>query len=88
MAEILDGTVIEPDNISKNKLKSVVDKIENLEDQKEGISEDISDVYKEAKFFGFNTSVIKKIIRMRKMDQEKLTEEEHLLDLYKNALGM
>ncbi len=70
------------------KLKKFVDNIEHLEDQKKEIADEISSVYKEAKMVGFDVKILRKIIAMRKKDQNQLVEEESLIESYKAALGM
>ncbi|TIR93056.1 MAG: DUF2312 domain-containing protein, partial [Mesorhizobium sp.] len=63
-------------------------RIERLEEEKKTISDDIKDVYGEAKGTGFDTKAIRTIVRLRKKDQAERQEEESILDLYKAALGM
>ena len=70
------------------QLKSFIERIERLEDEKRALSEDIKEVYAEAKGTGFDPKIMRQIIKIRKMDQEELDEEESLLDVYKCALGM
>jgi len=70
------------------KLKKIVENIEALEEKKSEISEEIKEVYKEAYGLGFNTKIIKKLIALRKMDQDQRVEIEQLLETYKEALGM
>ena len=82
-----------PDNvlthsISKGQLQPLIEKIEKLEEEKANIAEDIRDVYKEAKYQGFDISTIRKILRLRKMDNTKLEEEDYLMDLYRKTLGI
>ena len=74
--------------MTNNQLKSIVDRIERLEDDKSAIALDIKDVYAEAKGNGFDTKIIRKIIAMRKKDQRAIAEEQALLDTYMQALGM
>ncbi len=75
-------------SFSINNLRSFVERIERLEAQKEDFMGDIKEVYKEASMQGFDVSTMRKVIKLRKADSKKLEEQEHLLDLYKNALGM
>lgn len=75
-------------NATKARLKSYVERVERLEDQKVEISEDIKEVFKEAKSEGFDTKIMKKCISLRKMDQEDRMIQEELLEVYKTALGM
>jgi uncharacterized protein (UPF0335 family) len=70
------------------RLKSFIERIERLEEEKAAISSDIKDVYAEAKGVGFDSKTIRKIISLRKVDTEKRREAEELLELYKSAIGM
>ncbi len=70
------------------KLKRFVENIERLEEDKKEISRQISEVYSEAKGFGFNSKAIREIVKIRKTDTEKRIELEQLLEVYKEALGM
>lgn len=74
--------------IAADRLKSFVERIEKLEEEKAGISEDVKEVYAEAKGTGFDTKIIRQIIRLRKMDKNDRQEAEAILELYKEALGM
>jgi len=74
--------------IAADRLKSFVERIERLEEEKAGIAGDIKDVYAEAKGTGFDVKILRQIIRLRKMEQDDRREQEELLDLYKQALGM
>ena len=73
---------------SAARLKSFIERIERLEEEKAGISADIKDVYSEAKGTGFDVKIMRQIIRLRKMESADRQEQEELLDLYKRALGM
>lgn len=79
---------ISPAEVSSERLKSVIGKIERLEEQKAGVAEDIRNVYASAKGDGFDTAIIRKIVALRKKSVEARREEEQLLDLYRCALGM
>lgn len=74
--------------VSGERLKSFIDRIERLEEEKKALAEDIKDVYAEAKATGYETRIMRKIVGLRKMDSHKRREEEELLDLYKSAIGM
>lgn len=74
--------------IAGKRLLSIIERIERLEEEKKGLSDDIKDIYTEAKGTGFDAKTIKRIIKDRKKDKEKLEEEESLYELYKSALGM
>jgi uncharacterized protein (UPF0335 family) len=70
------------------QLKSFIERIERLEDEKRALGEDIKEVYAEAKGTGFEPKIMRQLIRIRKMDNNERDEQESLLDLYKRALGM
>lgn len=74
--------------IAGDRLKSFIERIERLEEEKRALAEDIKEVYAEAKGTGFDTKIIRQIIRIRKRDQDELDEEESLLEVYMRALGM
>ena len=73
---------------AKDQLKAIIERIERLEEEKKTISDDIRDVYAEAKGNGFDTKVLRQIVRIRKQDAAERMEQEALLDLYMTALGM
>jgi uncharacterized protein (UPF0335 family) len=74
--------------IAKDLLKAVVERIERLEEEKKTISDDIRDVYAEAKANGFDTKALRVVIRMRKEDADERKEHEAILETYLHALGM
>ena len=74
--------------VAAGQLRAIIERIERLEEEKKTISEDIKEVYAEAKGTGFDTKAVRTIIRLRKKDQAERQEEEALIDLYKAALGM
>ena len=74
--------------VSGQRLKSFIDRIEKLEEEKKVIAEDIKDVYGEAKATGFEAKIIRKIVSLRKANLEKRREEQELLELYMCAIGM
>jgi len=76
------------DGVAANQLRSFVERIERLEAEKKALSEDIKEVYSEAKGSGFDTKILKRIIALRGKDPDEIDEEEALLDVYKRALGM
>lgn len=73
---------------AKDQLKSIIERIERLEEEKKTISDDIKDVYAEAKGNGFDVKALRTIIRMRKEDADKRQEQETILETYMLALGM
>ena len=74
--------------IAGAQLKSFIERIERLEDEKRALGEDVKEVYAEAKGSGFEPKIMRQIIKIRKMDKEEHDEQETLLDLYKRALSM
>jgi uncharacterized protein (UPF0335 family) len=76
------------DSVAADQLKAFIERIERLEEEKAGISGDIKDIYAEAKGTGFDTKAIRRIISLRKKDHDERREEEAILDLYMQALGM
>jgi uncharacterized protein (UPF0335 family) len=73
---------------SADRLRSFVDRIERLEDEKAALTADIREVYSEAKGVGFDIRALRQIVKLRKMDQAERQEQEELLDLYKRVLGL
>ena len=74
--------------IAKSQIRSIVERIERLEEEKKAIADDIKEVYAEAKANGFDTKTLRKVVALRKKDAEERQEEEAMLDLYMSALGM
>jgi uncharacterized protein (UPF0335 family) len=74
--------------ISADRLKSFVERIEKLEEERQALGGDLRDIYSEAKGVGYDVKTMKKIISLRKMDAADRDEQETLLDVYKHALGM
>lgn len=74
--------------IARDQLKSFIERIERLEEEKKTIADDIKNVYGEAKGTGFDTKALRKIIALRKQDEQERMEEEAILDAYLIALGM
>ncbi|MEY4878794.1 MAG: hypothetical protein RJB62_262 [Pseudomonadota bacterium] len=70
------------------QLKSLIERIERLEEEKAALAADIREVYSEAKGTGFDVKIMRQIIRMRKVEKADLQEQEAILDLYLSALGM
>jgi uncharacterized protein (UPF0335 family) len=73
---------------AKDQLKSVIERVERLEEEKKTISDDIRDVYAEAKGNGFDVKALRTIVRLRKQDANERREEETILETYMQALGM
>ena len=74
--------------VARDQLRNIIERIERLEEEKKAIADDIKDVYAEAKANGFDTKILREIIKLRKMDAAERQEAEAILDLYMSALGM
>jgi len=74
--------------IAADRLRSIVDRIERLEEERKALSADIKDIYGEAKSAGFDVKVLRQLIRLRKQEPAEIEEQETLLDVYRHALGM
>lgn len=77
-----------PGGIAAEQLKSFIERIERLEEEKKAMAEDIKDVYAEAKGSGFDPKIMRQIIKLRKMEEHARKEQEELLTLYAHALGL
>jgi len=73
---------------SNNQLKSLVERIEKLEEERAALAEDVKEVFSEAKSTGFDPKIIKKVLALRKQDSKKRAEEQAVLAVYMDALGM
>lgn len=74
-------------NFAKDQLKSIVERIERLEEEKAALGADIKEVYAEAKGHGFDTKIIRKVVALRKVDKAEAEEQAALLDLYLSAVN-
>ncbi|WP_343345464.1 DUF2312 domain-containing protein [Sphingomicrobium sp. XHP0239] len=74
--------------IAADQLKLFIERIERLEEEKKAIADDISDVYKEAKANGYDTKIMRAIVRLRKMEAHDLQEQDALLETYRAAVGL
>lgn len=74
--------------IAADRLRSFVERIERLEEEKAALAADIREVYSEAKGTGFDVKILRQLIRLRKMDVNERQEQEEILDVYKRALDM
>ena len=75
-------------NISAERLRSLIERIERLEEERKALSSDIKDIFAEAKSAGFDVKVMRQLIRLRKQEPAEVEEQETLLDVYRRALGM
>ena len=80
--------MVEVGGIARERLKSFVERIENLEEEKSALTADVREIYYEAKGIGLDIKTLRQIVRLRKLDSSDRQQQEELLDLYKNALGM
>jgi uncharacterized protein (UPF0335 family) len=76
------------DSVAQDQLRAIIERIERMEEEKQAISDDIKEIYAEAKGNGFDVKVLRQIVRIRKQDHAERMEQEALLDLYMAALGM
>lgn len=75
-------------NSTEDRLRLLIERVERLEEEKRGISQDISDVYAEAKAVGYDVKVMKVIVKLRRMQPDDRREMDMIVDTYKNALGI
>lgn len=83
-----DGEAGDVAGVAGKRLLSFFDRVERLEEEKSALAEDIKDVYAEAKAAGFEVKIMRRIMKLRKMEVEKRREEDELLSLYMSAIGM
>jgi len=74
--------------VARDQLRSIVERVERLEEEKKTIADDIKEVYAEAKANGFDTKTLRTVVRLRKQEAAERQEQEAMLDLYMHALGM
>ena len=79
---------MDTNGVDGGHLTAFIERIEKLEEEKKAITDDIKDVYAEAKGNGYDVKIMRKIVSLRKQDKDKRREEEEILDLYLAALGM
>lgn len=75
-------------SVARDQLRTIVERIERLEEEKKAIADDIRDVFAEAKANGFDTKTLRAVVKMRKIEPTERQEQEAMLDLYLSALGM
>lgn len=76
------------DGVASNQLRAFIERIERLEEEKKTIADDIKEVYGESKSMGYDTKILRKVVSIRKLDQNERMEQEAVLDTYLAALGM
>jgi uncharacterized protein (UPF0335 family) len=74
--------------IAADRLRSIVERIERLEEERKALASDIKDIFTEAKSAGFDVKVLRQVIKLRKQEPADVEEQETLLELYRRALGM
>ena len=79
---------VSSDSVAQDQIRAFIERIERMEEEKRAIADDIKEIYAEAKGNGFDTKVLRQIIRIRKQDASERAEQEALLELYMTALGM
>jgi uncharacterized protein (UPF0335 family) len=79
---------VSSDSVAQDQIRAFIERIERMEEEKKAIADDIKEIYAEAKGNGFDTKVLRQIIRIRKQDHAERMEQEALLELYMAALGM
>ena len=84
----MEKTETKTGGIAADRLRSLVDRIERLEEERKALGSDIRDIYAEAKSAGFDVKVLRQLIRIRKQEAADVEEQETLLDVYRRALGM
>ncbi len=82
------ATEEKPSNIAGERLRSIIERIERLEEERKALANDIKDIFSEAKSAGFDVKVIRQLIRIRKQEPAEVEEQETLLDIYRRAIGM
>jgi uncharacterized protein (UPF0335 family) len=75
-------------NVAADQLRLFIERIERLEEEKKGVADDIKDVYAEAKANGYDSKIMRQIVRLRKMEKHARDEQDALLETYRNALGL
>jgi uncharacterized protein (UPF0335 family) len=82
------ANTVNPDSVAQDQIRAFIERIERMEEEKQAIADDIKEIYAEAKGNGFDTKVLRQVIRIRKQDAAERMEQEALLELYMTALGM
>jgi uncharacterized protein (UPF0335 family) len=88
MAIAAVATKSKPQNVAADRLRSLVERIERLDEERKALGNDIRDIYAEAKSAGFDVKVLRQLIRIRRQEPAEVEEQESLLDVYRHALGM
>jgi uncharacterized protein (UPF0335 family) len=86
--EDIHAAEVKTGGIAADRLRSLVERIERLEEERKALGNDIKDIFSEAKSAGFDVKVLRQLIRLRKQEPAEIEEQETLLDVYRRALGM
>ncbi len=86
--DAVGSTETQTGGIAGDRLRSIVERIERLEEERKALAGDIKDIYSEAKSAGFDVKVLRQLIRVRKQEPAEVEEQETMLDVYRRALGM
>lgn len=84
----MDDQAFNTEAVAADQLRSFVERIERIEEEIKGLNEDKSDIYKEAKANGFDVKVLRKVVALRRKDYAERQEEDAILEIYMQALGM
>ena len=80
--------MVDGGGIASERLRTIIERVERLEEEKAALAEDIKEIFSEAKAAGFDVKILRQVIRLRKLDSSDRQEQEAILDLYKRALDM
>lgn len=83
-----EGASADVGGVAGKRLKAFLERIERLEEEKKGLGDDVKEIYAEAKGVGFDVTTMRRIIKLRKMEPDKIREQDELLSLYRAAIGM
>jgi uncharacterized protein (UPF0335 family) len=86
--KVAKAKTVDTESVAQDQIRAFVERIERMEEEKRAIADDIKEIYAEAKGNGFDTKVLRQVVRIRKQDRAERMEQEALLDLYLTALGM
>ena len=80
--------MVDVGGIASERLRTIIERVERLEEEKAALAEDIKEIFSESKAAGFDVKILRQVIRLRKLDSSDRQEQEAILDLYKRALDM
>jgi uncharacterized protein (UPF0335 family) len=86
--QVVEKSEAKTGGIAADRLRSLIERIERLEEERKALGSDIKDIYAEAKSAGFDPKVLRQLIRIRKQEAAEVEEQETMLDIYRRALGM